>query len=102
MLAVDLICAKLRPQCWWFSHISETGMAKAIHTRMNYYEKLVKKINQSMKDNPRSAIAMDMGTFQIVAKSNNLKSLSKKIAGSKKGSSTVVFQKPSQKAAWIL
>ena len=67
---------------------------------LNYYEKLVKKINQSMSANPKSAMAMDMGSFQIVAKSSNLKALSKKLATL--SSQTVVFQKPSGKAAWIL
>ena len=69
---------------------------------MNYYEKLVKKINQSMKENPRSAMVMDMGSFEIVAKGSNFKSLGKKLSALKKGAPAVVFQKPSEKAAWIL
>ena len=77
-------------------------MAKAVNCTMNYYEKLVKRVNQSMNDNPRSAMVMDMASFVIIAKSQNFKSLSKKMPETTKGISTVVFQKPSQRAAWIL
>ena len=68
-------------------------MAKAVIRNMNYYEKLVKRVNQSMIDNPHSAMVMDMSNF---------KSLSKKLPETTNGISTVVFQKPSQRAAWIL
>ena len=77
-------------------------MAKAVIGAMNYYEKLVKKIDQSMRAHPRSAMVMDMGSFEIIAKSRNIKSLSKKLPRAAKGISTVVFQKPSEKAAWVL
>jgi hypothetical protein len=77
-------------------------MVKAVVLNMNYYESLVKKMNQSMKDNPRSAMVMDMGSFEIIAKSHSIKSLSRKLPIPTKGISTIVFQKPSQKAAWIL
>jgi hypothetical protein len=72
---------------------------------MNYYEKLVAKIDRLAKENPRSAIAMNVETLEVVAKSSNLKSLEKKMANSKTGfpkHSTVVFQNRSQKVAWIL
>jgi hypothetical protein len=77
-------------------------MGKAVNCNMNYYEKLVKRVNQSMNDHPHSAMVMDMGNFEIIAKSPNFKSLSKKMPETTKGISTVVFQKPSQTAAWIL
>ena len=69
---------------------------------MNYYEKLVKKINRSMEADPKSAMVMDMGSFEIIAKGNSIKSLTKKVAALGRGTQTVVFQKPSEKAAWIL
>ena len=69
---------------------------------MTYYETLVDEINRSMKKNPRSAMIMDMGNFEIIAKAPNLKSLSEKVPGLPKGTSTVIFQKRNQKAAWIL
>ena len=78
------------------------GIAKADHSTMNYYEKLVKNINRSMKAHPRSAMVMDMNSFQIIARSPNFKSLGKKMSGAAPGGSKIVFQKRSQKAAWIL
>ncbi len=78
------------------------GMAKAFSSRMNYYEKLVHKINQSMEAHPRSVMAMDMKTFAIIAKGKNLKDLRRKMPSSKKGADSVIFQKPSPKETWIL
>jgi hypothetical protein len=69
---------------------------------MNYYEKLVKKINQSMAANPKAAMVMDMGSFEILAKGSSIKSLGKKLSALNCSHQTVVFQKPSGKAAWIL
>ena len=67
---------------------------------MNYYEKLVKKMNRSMKEHPRSAMVMDMNSFRVIARGRDLESLSKKLSRGDK--TTVVFQKPNQKAAWVL
>jgi len=69
---------------------------------MNYYEKLVRKMDQSMKAHPRSAMAMDMTNFKIVAKGSNIKSLHGKLSAAKSAVPTVIFQKPSPGAAWIL
>ena len=77
-------------------------MHKAPATAKNFYEKLVKKIDQSMKAHPRSAMVMDTHNFQIIAKGPNFKSLRGKLPAAQKNLSTVVFQKPSAKAAWIL
>jgi hypothetical protein len=79
--------------------LRRVGMPKAAAVTMNYYEKLIKKMNQSMKEHPRSAMVMDMGSFEIVAKGSNIKSLRRKLAKTHAG---VIFQKPSDKAAWIL
>ena len=68
---------------------------------MNYYEKLVARIGQSMQRNPKAAMVMDMSNFRIIAKARTMASLGKKLRGLP-GESTVVFQKRSQKAAWIL
>ena len=78
-----------------------TGMAKAAHGAMNYYEKLVKRIDRSMASHPHSVMAMNMHSFAIVAKARDFKSLSQKLHDNK-SSSTVVFQKPSPKEVWIL
>ena len=77
-------------------------MAKAIISNMNYYEILVKRINQSMNAHPRSAMLMDMSNFKVIARSNNLNGLSKKISSKMHGLNTIVFQKPNQRASWIL
>jgi hypothetical protein len=69
---------------------------------MNYYEKLVKHIDRSMKAHPRSAMVMDMSSFDIIARGPNFKSLGEKAASTHAGVSTIVFQKRNQKAAWIL
>lgn len=77
-------------------------MAKAMNPTMNYYERLVKKINQSMDAHPRSAIVMDMSNFEVVAKSNNFKTLCRKMPDAKTGSRFVIFQKPRQNVTWVL
>ena len=78
------------------------GMLKAMNTTMNYYEKLLKKIERSMKAHPRSAMAMNMKNFDIIAKAPNFNSLGKIIADAQGDLSTIVFQKRNQKAAGIL
>lgn len=78
---------------------------KAASITMTYYEKLVKKINESMDANPRSALVMDLGSLEIVAKGSDFKAIGKKLNGLQKPSKnpqTVVFKKSNQKAAWIL
>jgi hypothetical protein len=95
--------SKTRTQIIQKSLIKERlGMAKAVDSSMNYYEKLVKKVNQSMKKNPNNAMIMDMASFEIIAKSSNFKSLGRKMPATTAGISTIVFQKPNQRAAWIL
>lgn len=76
-------------------------MAKALQSGMNYYEKLVKKINQSMNAHPNSAIAMDTKTFSVIAKGKNLKDLRRKMP-SKDNPDSLIFQKPSPSVTWIL
>lgn len=77
-------------------------MAKAMNATMNYYERLVKKINQSMDAHPRSAMVMDMSNFEVVAKSNDFKSLCRKLPDTKSGGRFVIFQKPATNVTWVL
>lgn len=77
-------------------------MAKAPSSSMNYYEKLVRRINQSMNAHANSAVAMDMRTFSIIAKGKNLKDLRRKMSPAKDNSHSVIFQKPSPNVTWIL
>jgi Tfp pilus assembly PilM family ATPase len=69
-------------------------------TSMAYYEKLVRNVNRSMKKYPRSAVAMDVDTFQLVAKAASLAALEKKLRSRLSGS-TLIFQKPGRRPAWI-
>ena len=70
---------------------------------MNYYEKLVSKIDQSMAAHPRSAVAMDLGSLKVVAIGPNVRAVSRKVSASKLDSSrAVIFQKPSSKVTWVL
>jgi hypothetical protein len=77
-------------------------MAKAMNPSMNYYEKLVKAMNRSMKRHPHSAIVMDMSNFSIIAKGTDIKAVSRKMQNSKDGVRSIIFQKPSPKVTWIL
>jgi len=77
-------------------------MAKAAIVGMNYYETLIVEIGKSMELHPRSAIAMDMSNFKVIAKGNTFETLSKKMSGKTHGANTIVFQKPNQKVSWIL
>jgi hypothetical protein len=77
-------------------------MAKTAYPIMNYYEKLVKKMDQSMKAHPRSAMAMDMGSFEIIATAPNFTVLGKKLHNFKGSNRSVIFQKPSEKVTWVL
>lgn len=77
-------------------------MAKAMNPSMNYYEKLVKAMNQSMKQHPNSAMVMDMSDFSIIAKGTDFKALRRNMPNSKDGVRSIIFQKPSPKVTWIL
>lgn len=67
---------------------------------MTYYEKLVKKMDRSMKEHPQSAMLMDVNTFRVVAKGRNLEELTRKISG--KMQDVIAFQKPNPEETWIL
>ena len=77
-------------------------MTKAATAGMNYYETLIVAISKSMELHPKSAMAMDMSNFKVIAKGNTFETLSKKMSGKTQAANTIVFQKPSQKVSWIL
>jgi hypothetical protein len=68
---------------------------------MTYYEKLVRKINLSMKQHPHSAMVLDMSTLQIIAKGPNVEALNKKLKW-KARPNTLIFKSPNQGPSWIL
>ena len=72
---------------------------------MNYYEQLIKNIGKAMKKHPRSIVAMNSENFKIVATGKDSKKLSRqlnKIEKTDGESVSVIFQKPSENAVWIL
>jgi hypothetical protein len=97
-------CIKIEHKSSRRSHFNRgnNGMAKALGGNMNYYEKLVKKMNQSMKEHPHSAMVMDMSNFAIIAKGTNFTTVSRKLPDPKVGARSIIFQKPSEKVTWIL
>jgi len=70
---------------------------------MNYYAKLVKHIDKSMKAHPRSTMVMDTANFKIIARGKNFQTVSRTLQkSSKPGRVAVVFRKPQKNAVWIL
>lgn len=68
---------------------------------MTYYEKLVQRINKSMKAHPRSTIAMDVNTFEVVATGTDTSRLARRL---KKlhNPNVVVFQRPKTNHIMVL
>lgn len=78
-------------------------MSRAAFSKMNYYEQLVAKMNQSMDEHPRSVLVMDMDSLKIVAKGATVQTAARKFhAANLELSRSVIFQKPSTKVTWIL
>lgn len=72
---------------------------------MSYYEELIKNIGKAMKKHPRSVVAMNSENFKVVATGKDSKKLSrqlKRIKSPDDESVSVIFQKPSESAVWIL
>jgi hypothetical protein len=66
---------------------------------MTYYEKLVRRMDKSMKAHPNSTIVMDANTFEVVATGTNTNRLSRRL---KKFSGAVVFQRPNPNHIMVL
>lgn len=66
---------------------------------MTYYEKLIRRMDKSMKTHPHSTIVMDANTFEVVATGTDTNRLSKR---SKKLSGSVVFQRPNPNRIMVL
>jgi hypothetical protein len=68
---------------------------------MTYYEKLVRRMNQSMEAHPHSTIVMDAGTFEVVATGTNTRRLASRL---KKlhHPNVVVFQRPNPNHIMVL
>jgi hypothetical protein len=70
---------------------------------MSYYQELVKNIGKAMRKHPRSVVAMDSKSFKVMATGKNSAALSQKLnRGKATENVSVIFQKPSAGAVWIL
>lgn len=79
-------------------------MARATKNEpMTYYEKLVREINKSMEEHPLSMVVMDSSNFKVIATGKDTNEVSRKVNKSKGSHGiSVVFQRPSDNAVWIL
>jgi len=70
---------------------------------MTYYEKLVESAEQAMREHPRSTIAMDAETFEVVATGSSSAKVARAVArAADEGVTSVVFQRPRKNETWIL
>jgi hypothetical protein len=70
---------------------------------MTYYETLLQQVGKSMKKHPHSTMVMDYGSLKVVASGVNTKKLGERMRHKKTISGvSVVFQRPSEKAVWVL
>ncbi len=70
---------------------------------MTYYEKLLEEASAAMDRHPRSKIAMDAETFEVIGRSTNLARLVPEIdAAVARGRTPVILEKPRHPETWIL
>lgn len=70
---------------------------------MTYYEELLQKASDAMDRHPRSKIAMDAETFEVIGRSKDMATLAPKIdAASDSGRTAVILEKPRHPETWIL
>ena len=70
---------------------------------MTYYEKLLQEASAAMDRHPRSTIAMDAETFELIGRSRDIAKLVPKIdAAVAKGRTPVILEKPRHPETWIL
>lgn len=70
---------------------------------MTYYEKLLRKASDAMDRHPRSKIAMDAETFEVIGRSKDMYKLVPKIdAAAASGRTSVILEKPRHPETWIL
>jgi len=70
---------------------------------MTYYERLLREASVVMERHPRSAIAMDAETFEVIGRSKDISKVVPKVdAAVGKGRTTVILEKPRHPETWIL
>lgn len=71
--------------------------------RMTYYEKLLREATVAMDRHPRSTIAMDAETFEVIGHSKDISKVVPKVdAAVAKGRTPVILEKPRDPETWIL
>jgi hypothetical protein len=70
---------------------------------MTYYEKLLQAATALMDRHPRSAIAMDAETFEVIVHSRDISRVAGKVdAAAARGRTPVILEKPRHPETWIL
>ena len=70
---------------------------------MTYYERLLREASDAMDRHPRSKIAMDAETFEVIGRSKDMDKLVPKIyAAAARGRTPVILEKPRHPETWIL
>ncbi|MBN1671412.1 MAG: hypothetical protein JXR37_10285 [Kiritimatiellae bacterium] len=70
---------------------------------MTYYEQLVKRAAAAMKRHPRSTIAMDAETFEILCTSKDPRKVAARLDRAvSEGRTPVILEKPRKPETWIL
>jgi len=70
---------------------------------MTYYEKLLLEASAAMDRHPRSAIALDAETFEVIGRSKDIDRLVPRIdAAVARGRTPVILEKPRRPETWIL
>ncbi len=70
---------------------------------MTYYQQLVKHAAVAMDLHPRSTIAMDAATFEVIAHGCDSKKVSEQVnIAVDQGKTSVILEKPRKPESWIL
>ena len=68
---------------------------------MTYYEKLFRGMDKSMKAHPRSTIAMDVNTLEVVATGTDTSRLASRLK-KRRNANIILFQRPNPNHVMVL
>ena len=70
---------------------------------MTYYEQLVQHAAKAMDEHPRSTIALDAATFEVIAHGRSSRKVSDQVNEAvEQGRIPVILEKPRKPESWIL
>jgi len=76
---------------------------KKKETPVTYYEQLVQHAADAMDRHPRSTIALDAETFEVIGRSKDISKVVPKMdAAVAQGRTPVILEKPRHPETWIL